>query len=80
MAGPKLGKREKAVRTRKGIILYHAGRDKWYLSYPTGVDRIGGATTIRVMNFIYYLSKGKTIEEADHLAFEAPRVRHSKRR
>jgi len=55
MTRQKLGKREEPIRTKKGIILYHGGRDKWYLSYPTGGGRIGGATTIRVMNFIYYL-------------------------
>jgi hypothetical protein len=77
MGGKKLGKREEPIRTRKGIILWRGRRDNWYLSYPTGGGRIGGANTIRVMNFIYHLSKGKSIKEADRLAFVTPRKRRS---
>ena len=63
-------KREKAIKSKKGIILYSKGTDKWWLQYPDGSKRWGGATTIRVMNFIYYISKGKSIDEADRLAFK----------
>lgn len=77
----RLTKREKPLRTKKGIVLYHGRGDNWYLEYPSGkrTGRFGGATTIRVMNFIYYLSKGKSIDEADHLAFVAPRKRRTRK-
>ncbi|MCP8313792.1 MAG: hypothetical protein H3Z53_05405 [archaeon] len=61
--------REKPIKTKKGIILYKGKGDNWYIEYPDGDKRYGGATTIRVMNLIYYLSKGKSIDEADRLAF-----------
>ena len=62
-------KRVEPIRTRTGIVLYHSEVDDWKLDYPDGTKRYGGATTIKVMNFIYYLSKGKSITEADMLAF-----------
>jgi len=74
-------KREKPLRTKRGIVLYHGRGDNWYLEYPSGrwTGRYGGATTIRVMNFIYYLSKGKSIDEADRLAFVVPRKRRTRK-
>lgn len=61
-------KREKPIKTKKGLILYNKG-DQWWVKYPDGDERHGGANTIRVMNLIYYLGQGKSLEEADELAF-----------
>lgn len=62
-------KREKPIKSKRGLIRYHKG-DNWKIEYPDGDKRYGGATTIRVMNLIYYLGKGKSYDEADELAFE----------
>jgi hypothetical protein len=62
-------KREQPIKTKKGIILYNKGGDKWWIEYPDGDRRYGGATTIRVMNLIYHIGQGKSIDKADELAF-----------
>ncbi|MGA2239945.1 MAG: hypothetical protein ABSG74_12105 [Candidatus Bathyarchaeia archaeon] len=54
--------------------MYYRGDDHWEVDYPKDEwsgegKRYGSATTIKVMNLIYYLANGKTIEEADRLAF-----------
>jgi len=68
--------RSKAKKTKKGLVLYRGGRDKWYVDYPDKewsgkYKRYGGATTIRVMNLIYFLDKygWNNIAKADRMAF-----------
>jgi|CryGeyStandDraft_6_1057127.scaffolds.fasta_scaffold205655_2 hypothetical protein len=49
--------REKSISTKNGIILYKGKGDSWYLEFPDGSKRIGGVTTIRLINLIYHLNR-----------------------
>ena len=70
MSKGKLGKREKPLKTKTGIVVHYAGKNDFKLEYPDGEGRWGGVTTLRLINFFYHLGHGKTLEQADKLAFE----------
>jgi len=63
-------KRQKPVSTKRGIILYKTKNDDWKIDYPNGDYRYGRATTRKLVNFILLLNEGKTIDQADEIAFE----------
>ena len=76
-----MGKREKSFRdkygnrverdapvcTKTGIILYKGRGDNWMIDYPD-LKQYGGVKTIKLMNLIYHLGKGKRLDEARELA------------
>lgn len=61
--------RTKPIATKNGVILYKGKRDDWKIEYPDDSKRIGGVTTIRLMNLIYYLNQTKgNLEKSRKLA------------
>ena len=64
-------RRETEVKTKNGIILYKSPkRDQWQIDYPDGAYRYGGIDTIKLMALIYYLGKGKSLNQARKLVFK----------
>ena len=63
--------REYPITTKAGIVIYKGRGDSWYLSFPYDTRRIGGVTTIKLMNLIYYLNKynGNLDESRDKVGF-----------
>ena len=64
-------KRETGITTKQGFVFYSKYGKDWKIQYPDGGDRYGGVTPERICKFFKALADGKTIDEADELAFES---------
>lgn len=72
--------RTKPVKVKKGLTLYRRRKNDWKVDYPhdawTGkYKRYGYGSLINLINLIYYLDRGYSIEKADKLAFRKTRRR-----
>ena len=64
-------KRKAGINTKQGFIFYSKDGKEWQIKYPNGGYRYGGVTPERICKFFKALADGKTIDEADELAFES---------
>jgi len=64
-------KRETGITTRQGFVFYSKDGKDWKIQYPDGNYRYGGVTPERICKFFKALADGKTIGEANELAFNS---------
>ena len=64
-------KRETGINTKQGFVFYSKDGKDWKIQYPDGGYRYGGVTPERICKFFKALADGKTIDEADELAFKS---------
>lgn len=65
-------KRKSAVKTKKGIIIYkkEGKQNDWKYNCPGLGERYGECTTRKLINFLMLIDEGKTVKEAEKIAFE----------
>lgn len=64
-------KRETGINTKQGFVFYSKDGKDWKIQYPNGKYRYGGVTPDRICKFFKALADGKTIDEANELAFKS---------
>ncbi len=65
------GKRIRRVKPRTtwtGIVLYKGRKDTWIINYPDSDEQYGGVSTIKLLNLIYHLGRGKNLDKSIELA------------
>jgi len=61
-------KRDSPLKTRTGIVIYKGTKkDFWVIDYPDG-RQYGAVTTIKLINLLYHLGRGKNLDEARDLS------------
>lgn len=63
--------RDKGINTKQGFIFYSKDGIDWKIQYPDGGFRYGRVTPDKICKFFKALADGKTINEADDLAFKS---------
>ena len=59
--------RDQPVCTITGIILYKGKGNDWKINYPD-MKQYGSVNTIKLINLIYYLGRGRNLYEARELS------------
>ncbi|MDH5483392.1 MAG: hypothetical protein OEY22_11050 [Candidatus Bathyarchaeota archaeon] len=65
--------RTRPIKTKKGIIIYHAGKNDFKIHLPTEDEEYwyGGITAEKLCKFFKALAEGKTIAEAQDSSFRS---------